>query len=49
MASQEDRVRTAEWSDREDGRLEPGVGLVLLNFSPEDLLDLGRIGWCTVT
>lgn len=49
MASEEELLRTAEASDREDGRLEPGIGLVLLNFSPEDLLDLGRIGWCTVT
>ena len=32
MASEEETVGTAEASDREDGRLEPGIGLVLLNF-----------------
>ena len=42
-------LRTAQADDREDGKLEKGSALRVLDYHMEDFLNLGKNGWCTVT
>ena len=47
--TEEQLLERAKSTDREDGDLERGKELVVLDFDKEDFLHLGQIGSCTVT
>lgn len=47
--TEEQLLERAKSTDREDGDLERGKELVVVDFDKEDFLHLGQIGSCTVT
>lgn len=47
--TEEQLLERAKATDREDGELERGTELVVVDFDKEDFLHLGQIGSCTVT
>lgn len=47
--TEEQLLERAKATDREDGELERGTELVVVDFDKEDFLHLGLIGSCTVT